>query len=170
MTDDDKPRRAATESNPAIYLPRPPNDDERALIDAIGLNSVSGVPPHMFVKLVLIVHELKELAGRVLGGWRLIRWIGVPLVGAVVANATCVGKAAYEAHDARVAAEQQRVDDQRAFQVYRDGVEHEMAELRLDIRELRQLLRKISGADAGPVSSVSAFAEIAAGIVKNGAP
>lgn len=168
MTDDE--HRRNTERNPAIYLTRQMNDDESALMDAVKLHTGAAVPAHMFIKLVLIVHEIHTLAGRVLGGWRLIKWIGVPLIGAVITNATCVGRAAYEAHDAHVAAEQQRLDDQRAFQVYRDGVEREMAELRLDIRELRQLLRKMSGADHGPVGAGSAYAASGIGIVTNGGP
>lgn len=173
MTEDDdtQGRRMRTESNPAIYLHRQQmNDDETALMDALGLHAGASVPAHMFIKLVVIVHELKAIAARVMTGWRIIRWIGVPLIGAVITNATCVGKAAYEAHDVRVAAEQQRVDDQRAFQVYRDGVEKEIAEMRLDIRELRSMLRKMTGAEPGPVSSSAAFADSGFGIVTKGAP
>lgn len=166
MTEDSvSGRQMSAESNPAIYLHRQPNDEERALIESLGLHAGAETPLHMFVKLVMIVHELKAIASRVTTGWRIIRWIGVPLIGAVIGNATCVGRAAYEAHDARVAAEQQRVDDQRAFQVYRDGVEKEIAEMRLDIRELRSMLRKMSGADPGPVSS-SEYADIGISIVK----
>lgn len=148
----DRPAATVIDDSPAVYLKREPTDEEHALVEAIGLHDGASTPAHMLAKVALRSQRHSEWQARLDGFLARARRYVVAAVVAAATNLAGVGLYWLHAHDTRVAEGERAAAQASSFDEYRRVTDKEIAELRLDIRELRRELRRL-GLGGGPPDS-----------------
>ncbi len=131
--------------DPAVYLVLPPTPEEHILAEQVDLHGGAAVPFWMFSK---VAHRLKRQAawiGQMDGLFRRVRRYTIAGLTALAMNLTAVGGYALHRASQNGASEERAMNLERATQQQRDAVEREIQDLRLDIRELRAAMRKVTG-------------------------
>lgn len=139
--------------DPAIYLKQPPTPEEHILSEQVGLHDGAEVPFWMFAKVAVRQRAQAMWISGIDAIARRIRRHFMAGLGALVINLTAIGGYAYHRAVASGAAEEHAANVERVIQEHRDAVEREIQDLRLDIRELRSMLHKMT--DNKPNSDVS---------------
>lgn len=139
---------------PVAYLTQDPTPEETVLAEQVGQHLGAPVPFWMFARLALKQWGVSAwAASRRKMERRLRRWV---IAGASIAATNLGGLFVFLYHRADAMAEQQRAvgaEQERAAELardvqrYRDATEETIRELRLDIRELRAAMRKMTGVD-----------------------
>jgi hypothetical protein len=142
-----EPRTAKPSSDPAIYLPQPTTGDERLLGHVLGLQDDEPAPWRAVAKLAVRVHRQALWTGRIDAIFRRGKRIAIAGIAAAVTNIAALGAYWLHADEARVAEVERATAAREEFAEYRKATEAQTAELRLDIRELRAALHRLSGDD-----------------------
>jgi hypothetical protein len=146
---------------PADYLAQEPTPHERLLGKQADLHDGAAVPWWMFAKVVLRGHAIALWVARAdTLSKRTRRWL---IAGVTIALANLGGVALYSVHriqesavaEERSAVLRQTVADDRAEMLRRIAemtglLQHQIDELKLDVRELRRALHRLSGRDPLP--------------------
>lgn len=126
-----------------VTLRKEPTPEEHAIAEGVGLHDGSHVPFHMFAKVAAAGHKNANWIGSMDGLMNKARRRALGALGALAFNLAALG--GFLLHGAR----EEGAAGERAMQV-----EREIQDLRLDVRELRAAMRRMSGADSiGPGSS-----------------
>lgn len=152
--------RVIDSTPPVAYLTTEPTAEEATLAEQVGTHIGAATPFWMLARVALQQHSIAVwAAARRRMERRLRGWV---LAGASIAATNLVGVVVFLYHRQDAMAEQQRAagaDQERAaalareVQRYRDTTEETIRELRLDIRELRASMRKLTGAEPAPNGS-----------------
>lgn len=137
-----------------VSLRRDPTPEEHAIAEGVGLHDGAHVPFHMFVKAAMQSERNREWIGGVDDLMKKARHRALAALGALVLNLGAFGGfLLHRAAEDGAASERVVQFEQRAVE-RRDALEREIQDLRIDVRELRAAMRRMSGADAlGPESS-----------------
>lgn len=136
---------------PATYLNQPPTDEEHLLAEQCDKHDGDSVPFWMLAKVAGRVQRGATWQGKLDAIFARARlWARVAL-SAAAANLAGVGLYWLHAHDAAVAAGERAAAGDRAFEEYRRITDEKFVELRLDIRELRAALHRLTGVDPLPL-------------------
>jgi hypothetical protein len=158
-----------------VSLKRLPTPEEHAVAEGVSLHDGAGVPFHMFVKVAMWAHRHENWIAERDDLERKIKRRANAAIGLLATSIlTVIGGVAHRL------VEEGR-DDERAIQAERaalerrDALEREIQDLRLDVRELRAAMRRMSGADpttedADRLHDKTAESEAAGGIFAAGIP
>lgn len=133
------------DSNPSVYLVGEPSREGHILTEQAGAHDGAPVPFWMFAEVALRLFGATSWIGRMDGAWKRVRRYVYLAAGFAAANIGIVGANLVHAHDGRVAAEERAAAGERAFDEYRRVTDDKIEQLRLDVRELRAMLRRIGG-------------------------
>lgn len=156
MTTDDDP--AVEPRDPHVYLAQSyeGTDQERDLVEASGLDRGVQVKPVALAAIALRTHSVERwVQNRAAAFRRTRRWVLAGITAAAANLALVGGGIVHRLEEGGAAREHQAIVD-RLLLEYRDATEQSIRELRIDIRELRAELRRISGiADKQAITIVS---------------
>lgn len=137
---------------PSEYLHQEPTPAERALAEACGEHSGASVAWWRFAKVALRQYAqalwISTMDSRMTRAQRYV----LAAVSAAAVNLSAAGIWYIHRVEANAVATARAAELERRLDQYRDASEREIAELRLDVRELRAVLRRISGSDPLPNS------------------
>lgn len=142
--------------DPAAYLVQKPTAEEHLLSEQVGLHNGAAVPWWMFAKLVVRDRRRGRWIAQMDGLFRKVRRYAIAGVTTLAVNLTAIGGYALHRADSNARAEEraaaiERANDardgyrERQFLEYRASVAREVDALRDDIKELRSLMRKMTG-------------------------
>ncbi len=123
-------------ASPAEYLPTPPRADEQILIDMCDLHTGAATPFHMTAKLALRLHRVTLWAHQIESFFRRARKLVIAAASTAALNLAALGVYTLHRYEQNGAASERLINQERTIQ-----------ELRLDIRELRAEVRRMSGID-----------------------
>lgn len=137
--------------DPAIYLAQPQASPAAAvLVQQVGLHTGHEVPLWMLAEVAVRQQADAQWISGVDGLWKQARRRGMAAAGVLAVNVlTAIGMLLHYSW-AGGAAEERAAGMERAAIERRDAIEREIQDLRLDLRELRAALRRMSGVDPGP--------------------
>lgn len=145
MPDPDATEVDAT--HPIVYLSQPPVPADHSLAAAVGLHDGAHVPFWMFAKVADRLHLTATWVSRFDTFVRRGRRWAVAGISAALLNLGLAAHYVVTRAEAVGAADERAAAVQRDADIYRTATEEKITELRLDIRELRAALRKMSGLD-----------------------
>lgn len=149
--------------DPAVFLKQPPSPEEHVLSQQVDLHDGAYVPFWMFAKVVIRQREHSVFIGEMRAISRKVRRHFMAGLAALAVNLTAVGGYALHRAAATGAAEEHAANQERVIQEHRDAVEREIQDLRLDIRELRAVLHKMTDNTPNPSLSISALSPLEQG-------
>jgi hypothetical protein len=132
---------------PIVYLSQPPSAAEHALAGAVDRHDGDQVPFWMLAKVAERLHLVAAWANRFDMFFRRGRRWAVAGISAALLNLGLVGHFVLTKAEDVGAAGEREAAQRRDADIYRAATEEKITELRLDIRELRAALRKMSGLD-----------------------
>ena len=135
------------EQDPSVYLVGEPSAAAKILTQQVNRHSGGETPFWMLAEVAIRQHTQGEWIGEMNGFFRKVRRYAIAGVLALLGNLGLIGGYAVHRIAATAAAEEHAANEERSAQERRDGVEREIQDLRLDIRELRAQMRRLSGAD-----------------------
>lgn len=150
--------RDLDDGDPAVYLQQEPTAEERILTEQAGLHYGAGVPMWMFAKLAVRQRRQSRWIASIDGLLRRVKRRARVGLGTLAANLVLLCGYAVHRIEASAAADERLAAQERAFIEYRTSVGSQLMEMRLDIRELRATLHKLSGTDTNPDISVVSMA------------
>ncbi|MES2170574.1 MAG: hypothetical protein V4479_07610 [Actinomycetota bacterium] len=137
-------------SSPAIYLVMPSTPEEHSLAGSVGLHDGEPVPFHMLAKVAGRLHKVSTWASRFDVFMRRGKRWAYAGISAALLNLGIAGHFVIDRAEAVGAADERAAAIQRESERFRNSTDEKINELRLDIRELRAALRRISGTDLVP--------------------
>lgn len=163
MTEDTPQPSGATKPTPLlevaadlpVHLEHGPPPAAARLMASLVRGTGDHTPYAHFATLAVIVQHLAGWIGRADGFVRRTRRHLLAGAGIAGVNLAAFGTYALNRHDEAVAARAEAADGARAFSEYRRTTDDRIEQLRLDVRELRRELRRMTGTDAsGPNSDI----------------
>lgn len=134
-----------------VSLRRDPTPEEHAIAEGVGLHDGAHVPFHMFAKVAGTGHQNARWIKSVDGLMKKARRHALTALGAMALNLAAFGGFLLHRASEDGAAGERAVQVEQRNQERRDALQREIQDLRLDVREIRAALRRMSGVDApGP--------------------
>jgi len=137
---------------PSVYLVQTMTPEEQTLAEQVDTHSGDSIPFWMLAKVAIRVHRLASWVQEMDGLFKKARRYLLAGVSAAAVNLSAIGIYILHSSEARGAATERAANQERSFLEYREATSKQLQELRLDIRELRAELRRLSGAGKPPTS------------------
>lgn len=136
-----------------VSLLKDPTSEEHAIAEGVGLHDGAHVPFRMFAKLAVTTRRHANWIGSMDGLMKKARRHALGALVALAVNLAAFG--GFLLHRAREdgAAGERAVQVEQRNQERQHALEREIQDLRLDVRELRAAMRRMSGADPEHPSS-----------------
>ncbi len=137
-------------ASPFVYLGRDPTPEEHLLAQQVGRHDGDSVPFHMVAKIALRLHRYASHAAGFEWFWRRARRHARAALAALAANVVVIAGFVLHRVAVQAAAEEHAAAQERAEEVYRDGVGKQLDRLDRDLRELRAVLQRLGIAPPAP--------------------